>query len=162
MSEESPLGTGGAIRIALEATHEASVFILNGDTYLECDYSEMLKLHSSSGTVLMIAVTGVKSMARYGGVILEGDRVTSFIEKGCADAGWINAGTYVLNRNFVWPQNLPARFSFEADVLVPFLPQLHHAVYMSHSHFLDIGVPEDLDRAQVELATLPFGAISRL
>jgi D-glycero-alpha-D-manno-heptose 1-phosphate guanylyltransferase len=151
VSEESPLGTGGAIRNALPAAREESVFILNGDTYFECDYSAMHALHHSTGATLTIAVTFVDQVARYGGVSHEGGSVTGFIEKGREGSGWINAGTYLLDRRFEWPAHLGEKFSFETDLLVPLLPRLQHAVFLSQSRFLDIGVPEDLERAQLEL-----------
>src|SRR3954468_10612314 len=40
--EETPLGTGGAIRLALGLTRESSVLILNGDTFLELDLRTFL------------------------------------------------------------------------------------------------------------------------
>ncbi|MGB0123857.1 MAG: nucleotidyltransferase family protein [Silvibacterium sp.] len=151
--EETPLGTGGAIRQALWRAREDAVFVLNGDTHFEVDYSEMLRFHTASEADLTIGAARVPDVARYGGLELIGDRVSGFIEKGCTGAGWINAGVYVLTREFPWPENLPSKFSFETDVLVPLLPRLKHSVFIGHGHFLDIGVPEDLDRAQVELGS---------
>ena len=152
--EDSPLGTGGAIRRALPLVEEPSAFVLNGDTWLDADYPAMDDLHRSSQVDLTLALSLVPDMARYGGVDLNGDRVAGFIEKGRTGAGWINAGVYIMSRNFSWPVNLAEKFSFETDVLFPLLPTLRHAVFLSHGYFLDIGVPEDLDRAQTELANL--------
>jgi D-glycero-alpha-D-manno-heptose 1-phosphate guanylyltransferase len=45
--EETPLGTGGAIRSALDKAHDASVFVLNGDIYLEADLPALLNFHCS-------------------------------------------------------------------------------------------------------------------
>jgi D-glycero-alpha-D-manno-heptose 1-phosphate guanylyltransferase len=87
-------------------------------------------------------------MARYRGVVVKENQVVSFIEKGREGAGWINGGVYILSKDFPWPENLPERFSFETDVLLPVLPLLNHGVFLSSDRFIDIGVPEDLDRAQ--------------
>ena len=57
-----------------------------------------------------------------------------------------------MDRDFPWPDNLALRFSFEKDVLVPCLRFLNPAAFPCNGYFLDIGVPENLDRAQVELA----------
>jgi D-glycero-alpha-D-manno-heptose 1-phosphate guanylyltransferase len=51
-----------------------------------------------------------------------------------------------------WPAALPERFSFELDYLVPEIGRLKPAAYEVNGFFLDIGIPEDLDRAQTELA----------
>jgi NDP-sugar pyrophosphorylase family protein len=56
-----------------------------------------------------------------------------------------------MNRDFVWPHSLAEKFSFETDVLAPEIMSLAPAAYPVGGFFLDIGVPEDLDRAQTEL-----------
>jgi D-glycero-alpha-D-manno-heptose 1-phosphate guanylyltransferase len=149
--EETPLGTGGAIRLALQHAQASSVLVLNGDTYLDADFSAMLSFHSSVGGPMTMAVAKVEDMARYGGVLIENERVSSFIEKGYKGPGWINAGTYVMTRDFPWPGQLPSRFSFETEVLAPFLHRLRPNAFPCSGCFLDIGIPEDLDKAQVKL-----------
>lgn len=151
--EETPLGTGGAIRQSLQHAQESSVLVLNGDTYLNADFAAMFSLHAFTGSAMTMAVTHVADTARYGGVIVEDGRVTGFVEKGRAGSGWINAGAYVLSSDIPWPESLPERFSFETDLLVPWLSHLNPAAFLHDGYFLDIGVPEDLDRAQVELAS---------
>jgi len=153
--EEEPLGTGGAIRFALRQTTESAVFVLNGDTYLSTDYGSVLSSHTISGGVMTMVVTHVDDVARYGGIVIEDGHITGFIEKGRTGPGWINGGTYVLSRDFPWRSDLPERFSFESDVIAPFLGVLRPAAFQCTGYFLDIGVPEDLERAQVELGRLP-------
>ena len=148
--EEEPLGTGGAIRKSMERIAASSAFVLNGDTWLDVDYAAMNALHQGSQATLTLALNHVSDMARFGGVELKNGNVVSFIGKGQSGAGWINGGVYILSSDFPWPENLPARFSFEADVLLPLLPSLKHAVHLTSGIFIDIGVPEDLDRAQAE------------
>jgi NDP-sugar pyrophosphorylase family protein len=148
--EEEPLGTGGAIRKSLERVNAPSTFVFNGDTWLDVDYAAMNALHRESNASITIALSQVADTARFGGVEMRDGKVVSFIEKGQTGAGFINGGVYVLSKDFPWPENLPLRFSFETDVLLPLLPSLNHAVYISSGRFIDIGVPEDLDRAQGE------------
>jgi D-glycero-alpha-D-manno-heptose 1-phosphate guanylyltransferase len=150
--EETPLGTGGAIRLALSQAAEATVLALNGDTFLAADYREMLRFHSEERAELTLAVTTQPDIARYGGVVVESKRVAGFQEKGRSGPGWINAGAYVLNRNLPWPEAVPEKFSFEVDFLAKQVGRLAIAAYEVDGVFLDIGVPEDLDRAQTELA----------
>ena len=149
--EDIPLGTGGAIQLALKHVVEPSVLVLNGDTYLDANLAAMLSLHASAGRPMTMAVTRVPDVARYGGVTIDEGQVTGFIEKGQFGEGWINGGVYILDSTFPWPENLETPFSFETDVLVPHVNQLHPAAFTCDGQFLDIGVPEDLDRAEVEL-----------
>jgi len=151
--EAVPLGTGGAIRAALLQATEEYVLVLNGDTFLQADYAALLAFHAAEGASLTMAITLQEDIARYGGVLVAGKRIVGFQEKGQSGSGWINAGEYVLNRNLKWPQSLPKKFSFETDFLVPETCRLAPAAYEVDGFFLDIGVPEDLDRAQTELAS---------
>lgn len=152
--EDTPLGTGGAIRRALQHATESAVFVLNGDTYLKLHFAAMLSAHVAAGEPFTMAVTHVDDVRRYGGVSIEDEHIVGFIEKGRTGPGWINAGVYAMDREFPWPANLPSRFSFELDVLAKSIVQLHPNVFRCNGQFLDIGTPEDLDRAQRELQIL--------
>ncbi len=149
--ETEPLGTGGAIRLAMECASAADVFVLNGDTWLELEYRAMLEQHVASGVEFTMALSHVEDRARYGGVEVEDGRVMRFVEKGVAGPGWINGGVYLLKREFAWPMEMPTKFSFESDLLYPRLAAMPHGVYTKTGFFLDIGIPEDLDRAQTEI-----------
>lgn len=152
--ENAPLGTGGAIRASLTHAREENVLILNGDTYLHADYAGMMGFHANQSEQMTIAVTQQPEVARYGGVILDDDRIAGFEEKGRTGPGWINAGAYVLSRHIAWPPSLPERFSFESDFLAPEIGRLRPAAFKVDGFFLDIGVPEDLDRAQTALGCI--------
>ena len=51
-----------------------------------------------------------------------------------------------------WPPNLREKFSFETDFLAAEIGRLAPAAFKVDGFFLDIGVPEDLERAQTALA----------
>jgi D-glycero-alpha-D-manno-heptose 1-phosphate guanylyltransferase len=146
--ESIPLGTGGAIRAALEHATEETVFVINGDTFLKVDYKAMLALHKSRHANVTIAVTSQDDIGRYGEVVIAGDRIVGFREKGRSGPGWINGGVYALPSKMRWPEELPEVFSFETGFLVEAAGRLNFIAYETKGVFLDIGVPEDLDRAQ--------------
>ncbi len=162
--EHVPLGTGGGIRAALAHAAEENLLVLNGDTFLQADYAAMMRFHRARAVQLTMAVTRQPDIARYGGVLLDANpdanpdanldasRVVGFEEKGRSGPGWINAGAYVVRRDIEWPANVAEEFSFERDFLAPGISRLAPAAYKVDGFFLDIGVPEDLDRAQTELA----------
>jgi D-glycero-alpha-D-manno-heptose 1-phosphate guanylyltransferase len=154
--ETAPLGTGGAVRAALSQTSEEAVLAMNGDTYRQMDYADLMRFHRAEGAAATIALVHVDDVSRYGSVRVEQKRVVAFEEKGQARSGvmpgWINAGAYVLNRNLEWPERLGERFSIETDFFAAEVERLRPAAYEMRGYFLDIGVPEDLDRAQRELA----------
>jgi D-glycero-alpha-D-manno-heptose 1-phosphate guanylyltransferase len=150
--ENQPLGTGGAIRFALTQAKESSVLVLNGDTYLQMEYADMLRFHAAEGASVTMAVVHCADVARYGGVVVENKRIVAYAEKGSSGSGWISAGAYILDRNLEWPRALHQKFSIETDFFAPEIGRLRPAAYEVAGYFLDIGIPEDLDRAQKELA----------
>jgi D-glycero-alpha-D-manno-heptose 1-phosphate guanylyltransferase len=152
--ESVPLGTGGAIRLALAQAREESVLVVNGDTFLDADYAAMLRFHAGCGAAVTLAVVHCDDVSRYGGITIEGQRIVGFEEKGRTSSGWISAGTYVLARNLAWPSGLAEKFSIETDFFMSEVVRLRPAAFKVGGFFLDIGISEDLDRAQTELA--PF------
>ena len=146
-TEDSPLGTGGAIRLAMGKTHAPEVLVLNGDTFLQLSFLAMLESHRRSSSSLTIACVSVPDVARYGRVFVERGQVYGFAEKGRTGPGIINGGSYVLNRSAL--DGAPdGPFSFESDFLAPRIGTLRPNAYPVAGGFLDIGVPEDLERAK--------------
>lgn len=146
--ESLPLGTGGAIRLAADQVTQYPIFVLNGDTYLELDYQAMLVAHQRARASLSVAVCRVPDVSRYGSLELDGDVIQGFQEKGGAGPGYINAGVYLLSADVM--QRIPAgeTFSFEQHLLVPQVHELRPRAFLTEGHFVDIGIPEDYDRAQ--------------
>jgi D-glycero-alpha-D-manno-heptose 1-phosphate guanylyltransferase len=151
--ESTPLGTGGAIRLAADQITALPVFVLNGDTYLELDYRAMLAAHRQSRASLSVAVCGVPDVSRYGALQLEQDRIHAFTEKGRAGPGFINAGVYLVSHEIV--ESIPAGmpFSFEQQLLMPRVGELRPLAFVTEGCFIDIGIPADLERAQRLFAT---------
>lgn len=149
--ENEPLGTGGAIRAAMSMAKNESVFVLNGDTFATVDYAAMQQQHIATASTLSLALMPVPDTARYGAVQVDGTRVLGFSEKGRTGPGYINAGVYLMQRTLLESLNLPERFSFEEQVLMQHLHDLHPTAFLANGYFIDIGIPEDYARAQEEL-----------
>lgn len=150
--EPEPLGTGGAIRLAASRLQGDAAHVLNGDTWLEYDPVALEDTARAAGASMAIALARVDDVARYGAVDIDNGRVTGFREKGESGPGWINAGCYFLGADAL--AALPARdaFSFEQDVLQPRVQERAVAAFTETLGFIDIGVPEDYARAQLQFA----------
>jgi D-glycero-alpha-D-manno-heptose 1-phosphate guanylyltransferase len=151
--ESQPIGTGGAIRLALRSATAHDVFAVNGDTFVEVDFRSMLEAHRRAEARMTVAVHEVADTARYGSLALEGNQIRGFLEKGRHGPGWINAGVYVVPRSLFEHARLPGAFSFESDFLVPGIDSLKPLAFPTRGLFIDIGVPDDYTRAQSLLAT---------
>ncbi len=146
--ESEPLGTGGAIWLALAQTTAPHVFVVNGDTYLELDYQSMLAFHHEANATLTVAVCSVPDAGRYGALDIERNRIRGFSEKGRSGPGIINGGVYLLSRDLFNGYALPTVFSFETDLLAPHVGTLRPLAFQTAGTFIDIGVPKDYARAQ--------------
>jgi D-glycero-alpha-D-manno-heptose 1-phosphate guanylyltransferase len=148
--EAEPLGTGGAMRLAVEQAGEAQVVVLNGDTYTDLDLPDFVTRYQSSRSDLAVAVSYLNDVARYGAIIIEekSDIVVGFDEKRGLSSGYINAGVYCFSRDIFVKYEVPEKFSFERDFLAKQLAILNPVAYKGVRAFIDIGVPEDYSRAQ--------------
>lgn len=150
--EEEPLGTGGAVRRALRLAEPGPCLVLNGDTWVDLDHGAMVRAHVDAAAKVTIAVRAVPDVARFGALELDGGRVRAFREKGPSGSGFINAGVYVLGPDLFDGLALPAAFSLERDVFAPRVRELAPLAFEATGRFIDIGVPEDFERAQRLLA----------
>jgi glucose-1-phosphate cytidylyltransferase len=85
--------TGGRL-LQLRRWLEGETFFLTyGDGVSNVDLDRLLAFHRAHGR--LATVTAVRPPARFGGLQLDGDRVTAFTEKPEASEGWINGGFFV-------------------------------------------------------------------
>ena len=150
--EPEPLGTGGAIRLAATRLQGDAAHVLNGDTWLEYDPVALEDTARAAGASMTIALARVDDVARYGAVDIDNGRVTGFREKGESGPGWINAGCYFLGADALAALPVRDAFSFEQDVLQPRVQERAVAAFTETLGFIDIGVPEDYARAQLQFA----------
>ena len=151
--EEEPLGTGGALRLALEECKQDHVFVFNGDTFVDFNVQE-LERHWQINRNLIVVGNHVTDVSRYGKLVVDGLKIIDFVEKGVAGTGLINAGTYVVQRDSLvrFPLNEP--FSFEQEYLINEIKSGLVEVFVTEGLFIDIGVPEDYEMAQTLLGKL--------
>ena len=149
--EEEPLGTGGAVQLAMEKATVNDVLVLNGDTMFRIDTSKLLHFHHQQHATCTLALKPMKNFDRYG--IVEINRegyIHSFKEKQYYDEGLINGGVYALNVKQFSLLGLPQKFSFEKDFLEKFCTSEKMLGLVEDAYFIDIGIPEDLARADRE------------
>ncbi len=147
LAEPAPLGTGGALKFALP--HLAPRFLLaNGDTFFDINLRALAADIPAAGGVMALR-SGVEG-ARYSRVGLEGGFVRRFHAPGERDQGPINGGIYALDRPVI-SRIGEGKVSLEETVF----PELARADLLRgmifDDYFIDIGIPQDLERARAEL-----------
>ena len=153
--EKEPLGTGGALKLA-EPLISDPVLVLNGDSYVAWSLVPMLQLLAAKEADLIVVLQAVADVTRYGTVALDHDgRITQFIEKGVRGGpGLINAGVYLLRKQIVRALRAGTAISLEREVFPRLLDRRVYGLVCS-GLFIDIGIPDDLRRAQSLLAPPP-------
>ncbi len=150
-TEEEPLGTGGAVYKACSQAAGANVIVLNADTYFGITYSHLSIIHELRKAACTLALKPMKAFDRYGAVEIEKQVVTGFGEKKYRKEGFINGGIYALSVASFLQKSFPASFSFERDYLEKDYRNGKFLALVSDAYFIDIGIPEDYQRAQEEL-----------
>lgn len=150
--ENQPLGTGGAIRLALEKVKTPHFIVMNGDTFFKINLQKFFQKHIENLPTASIALRQVENASRYGQVEINNNGlITRFKEKSINEQpGLINGGIYISNTKLFRKQVLPEKFSFETDWLQKNYQTLPIMGQVFDDYFLDIGIPEDYYKAQTE------------
>ncbi len=122
--------------------------LLNGDSFFDFNLLDLIA--RSGGSLAHMALRADVTGDRYGRVELDGDRIRAFIAPGQGATGPVNAGVYVIDRSIIARlDHLPA--SLEQDIFPGLVTtgDLRGTPY--RGYFIDIGIPDDLARADLEL-----------
>lgn len=149
--EEEPLGTGGAIRLALVKSSARNVLVVNGDTMFKINTNQLLAIHHAHNAACTLALKPMEKFDRYGVVEIDKDgHIHSFREKKYYESGLINGGVYALNVSWFLSLKLPEKFSFEKDYLEQHYQTEKMIGIIQDEYFVDIGIPSDLARADLQ------------
>lgn len=141
--ETDPLGTGGALRLALPLLSSEPVLIMNGDSFSETNLDEFLEWHLVHGGKASLALTEVENTARFG-VVRVGRQgaVIRFEEKAAKTGhGWVNAGIYLMSQDVLLSIPPTGPVSLEREVLPTWLGRGLFG-FKNKGRFIDIGMPE--------------------
>ena len=146
LCEPEPLGTGGALRFALP--HLAERFLLaNGDSFFDINLRALPLILPEGG--MAMALRNVAG-DRYGRVTFRDGWVRSFHAPEEGVDGPINGGIYALDRRVA--QSIPqGKVSLEGEIFPALAGQGRIQGRAFDGYFIDIGIPTDFERAQVEL-----------
>lgn len=150
--EEEPLGTGGAIHLAIQKANTENVVIANGDTLFKADLKTAFHFHQANNAECTLTLKLMHSFDRYGAVETNGKgQITSFKEKQFYQHGLINGGLYILNKEKFLQRSFTQKFSFEKEYLEKFYTEGKFYSSVQQGYFIDIGIPEDYTKAQTDL-----------
>ncbi|MFT3722012.1 MAG: HAD-IIIA family hydrolase [Hyphomonadaceae bacterium] len=147
--ELEPQGTGGALKFA-EGILDPWFLMANGNSLFEFNF-RALAADRPLGMIGRLALRDVADPARYGAVEVDNGRITKFREKDPSLKGpaLINGGVYLLSRDIL--AHIPGACSIEADVFPRLASEGRLEGRAFDGYFLDIGLPDTLAQARLEI-----------
>ena len=148
-TEPAPAGTSGALKRA-EHLLATEFLLINGDTWFDVNLLDLAPRSLAENWLISMCLRRVPNASRYGLVSTSGEVVTAIAEKPPSlQPGAINGGVSLVRREIV--PYLIANGSMEQEV-IPGLAARGLVAGRGHGgYFIDIGVPEDFERAQSEV-----------
>ena len=147
--EDSPLDTGGALRLALPYIKSDIALVMNGDSFVNVKFSEYINWFFKKKCPASLLLANVSDTRRFGKVLVdENGRLFSFKEKGSGRiSGWINAGVYLIKKSLIEtiPEGTP--FSLEREFFPKLVDQGLYG-FQFEGEFIDIGTPETFASAK--------------
>lgn len=153
LRESAPLGTAGALA-QLRRRMDGPFVVMNSDLLTDIDLRGMLAFHRRTADAATIGVRDYSFEIPYGVVRREGDLVTALAEKP-THREFVSAGIYVLE-----PIALELLEEDEYCDMPDLLAQLIDAgrsvgAYRIDGEWIDVGRPEDLERARSSVEERP-------
>ncbi len=144
--EIKPLGTAGSLGL-LAKIPSRPIIVMNGDVLTQINFANMLKEHNESGMAVTMAVHRVQNQVPYGVVEIMDGKVKHIKEKP-VESYLVNSGIYVMNPNVLRSVHLDQKIDMP-DLLTKLHSDGHDTgVFAVHEYWLDIGRPDELDRAR--------------
>ncbi|MSM40311.1 MAG: NTP transferase domain-containing protein [Geobacter sp.] len=155
--ENSPLGTGGALRLALPLIGSDPLLVMNGDSYCQSDLARLLDAHRAGQAAASLVLARVEDVGRYGAVdVSTAGVITHFSEKGSRQGhGLINAGIYLINRAVIEAITGNEAVSLEREIFPALISRHDLQGVVTRGRFIDIGIPSDYFAASAFFNELP-------
>jgi NDP-sugar pyrophosphorylase family protein len=157
--ERKLLGTAGAVKKAEALIAGERLLVINGDTIADVNLRELVTFHRKRQAWATLAVVKVADDRRYGSLKMDRNgRITAFLEKRNKRTSRdnedhkrpINAGVYVFEKRLLSTIPVRSPTSLEKEVFPQLAAGGRAYGFVSDTYFMDIGVPDDLRRAEAE------------
>jgi NDP-sugar pyrophosphorylase family protein len=152
--EESPLGTMGPLLTMPELPEH--FLVMNGDILTDLDFGALLQGHRAARAELTIATYERQVKIDFGVLTTMDERVVAFAEKPTLDYR-VSMGVYGVSRRTLARYTPGLPLGFDELVLDLLAAGAHPREHRFDGYWLDIGRPDDYDRANAEFDTLGLG-----
>jgi dTDP-glucose pyrophosphorylase/predicted transcriptional regulator len=147
--EDQRLGTAGSLSL-IDEDINLPIIVSNGDILTDLDFDEFLSDHIQSNASATMCIKKHEIVSPYGVVEFDkNNKISKFKEKPVYQSH-INAGIYVINPDVL--KFIPKRSFYDMPSLFIDISkhQLVSRVYEINNYWLDVGVPNDLEKASLD------------
>ena len=150
--EKEPLGTGGALCLALQNFPSPYGLVLNGDSLFLFDLPDFIQkglesFKQNPELEVVIALKEMQDAKRYGLVRFDNTGLIQKFGEKEEGSGFINSGIYLI-RSSLKKAIGPGSVSLENEVFQRLVREKKVAGIKENGEFLDIGTVEDYKKAQ--------------
>jgi len=155
--EDRPLSTIGPLRLIPDLPEH--FLVMNGDVLTDIDYAALVRAHIESGAIGTVATYERDTKIDFGVLKYDGDRnrITGFVEKPIEHFS-VSMGVYAFSRRIMQFIPVGQPFGFDHLMLKLIAENQDIRAHPFAGYWLDIGRPDDYDRANNEFDQI----ISRL
>lgn len=149
VKESQKMGTLGAISLIEDFEHDV-ILVMNSDILTNIDFEDFYGEFMAKGADLAVASIPYEVKVPYAVLELNGQKIVSFAEKPTYTY-YSNGGIYLLKKEVL--QFIPNNRRYDATELMEKMIQegLHIFSYPIRSYWLDIGKPQDYEKAQEDI-----------
>jgi mannose-1-phosphate guanylyltransferase len=150
--EESPMGTGGALKNA-ERHLDSEFVLLNGDTYLDIRYAQLFEDYRAAGCKAMIVAFQNQDNRLLGNLALNADqKVVAYSKKNPVGLQQVDAGVIALDRQILELIPTGVKCSLEEEMYPVLIRAQEMRAWVTQQAFIDIGSPAGLEALEGKLA----------
>ena len=155
-TEETPLGTAGSVRNAMQELKDERFLVISGDVLTDIDLSAVVKFHEERGAMATIGLKAMENPLEFGIVITNEDgSIERFLEKptwGQVFSDTINTGIYVLEPEIFDHIAADKPVDFSSEVFPELLEQGKPVFgYVADGYWEDVGTLEAYNKAHQDI-----------
>jgi NDP-sugar pyrophosphorylase family protein len=150
--ERSPLGTVGPALMVLDQLPD-HFLLMNGDILTDMNYADLLNFHIANGAPLTVATNERVHQVDFGVLDIQDGRITSFTEKPPL-AYTVSMGVYAMSKRHLQNYTKGLPYGFDEIMYDLINKGMYPASYPFDGYWLDIGRPDDYDRANEEFEVM--------
>lgn len=152
VDEDRPLGTMGPVLRVLDRLPD-HVLVMNGDILTDMNYAKLLRDHMITHRPLTISTYQREVNIDFGVLEVESEEVVAFREKPTHHYR-VSMGVYAVSTDALRHYRAGEHFGFD-DLVLDLLDRgTPPACFPFRGYWLDIGRPDDYDRANEEFSTI--------